>query len=282
MSPVVRLSGQPPSFLTTLHSGSEAAWHALLDLIYPPRCVSCGRIGSYYCDDCQTDLHFIKPPVCARCGQPLTHPGLCHICRKTTSPLDAVRSVVFFGGSIRFAIHALKYRNLPQLGEPLGNIMVDYINGRQLRAQYLIPVPLHVERQKMRGYNQSALLAQIISRATGVPIVNDALVRHRHTLPQVTLNASQRWANVANAFIVKKPELVAGKRFLLIDDVTTTGATLRACAQALKEKGASSVWGFTLARARRKPHLPHNAVDSYSQNKNVSAQPYHNQIPKPD
>jgi len=242
-------------FLTKIPAAGATVWQTVLDMLYPPRCVACGRIGSYYCRSCREDLHFIDPPVCFRCGRPLTEPGLCHICRRTISPLDGARSVLFFGGSVRFAIHALKYRNMPQLGRLLGAIMTGYIGPNSIHAQIIMPVPLHPERLKMRGYNQSALLALEISRHTSVPINGTALIRHRHTRPQTTLHAQERWENVAGAFSVPRPEIVAGKRIVLIDDVMTTGATLKACAQALKAAGAASVWGFTLARARRKPHV---------------------------
>ncbi len=118
-----------------------------------------------------------------------------------------------------------------------------------LPADVLVPVPLHPHRQRERGYNQAALLAQAFGKTVGIPVLTDVLFRCRNTVSQTTLNAQERRANVADAFTCV-PGSVQGKQVLLIDDVCTTGATLEACSIALRTGGAISVWALTLARAQ--------------------------------
>lgn len=118
-------------------------------------------------------------------------------------------------------------------------------------ADAIVPVPLHVARHRDRGYNQAALLARELGAGVGLPVVEDGLTRTRATAPQVGLSIPEREANVSGAFECSADSLV-GMKVLLVDDVFTTGCTLGAACSALKDAGASSVWAYTLARAR--PH----------------------------
>lgn len=131
-------------------------------------------------------------------------------------------------------------------------MLTDYYTHTPLPADVIIPVPLHRRRRRERGYNQSALLAQRLGWAIQISVRGDLLRRHRYTTSQTRLNAQQRSLNVQGAFSCAQRDVaktIAGKKVLLIDDVATTGATLRECAQALKDQGARSVWALTLARA---------------------------------
>lgn len=174
--------------------------------------------------------------------------------------VDGIRSVVLFEREARQAVHLLKYRNRPTLAEPLARLMADYWQMHPIPVDLVTAVPLHPARQRERGYNQADLLAQAFGRMIGVPVGSAVLRRARHTRPQVSLNAVQRRENVQSAFTIIAPTqfstrqggdslVVSGRRVLVIDDVCTTGSTLEACSLALKAAGASSVWGFTLARA---------------------------------
>jgi ComF family protein len=156
--------------------------------------------------------------------------------------------VAFFDGNLRRAIHRFKYDHRPELASVLGGIMSDYLSAHPLPADIIAPVPLHVERERTRGYNQSLLLATALGERNGLPVWTDALTRVRSTRTQTDLDASERQANVAGAFAANSR--VAGRRMLLIDDVCTTGATMDACSIALKERGAKSAWGLALARGR--------------------------------
>ena len=128
------------------------------------------------------------------------------------------------------------------------SMLADCYSDYQLTGDVIVPVPLHNSRYRERGYNQAALLAKGLSRLIGTPVNNKTLVRHRITKTQMTLNAAERKINVSNAFTCQSTAL-RGKKVLLIDDVCTTGATLDACAQALKQAGVCAVYGLTLARA---------------------------------
>jgi ComF family protein len=226
----------------------------LLDLVFPPRCASCQQTGTWLCDACREQITPIRPPICSRCGRPLTRPvsdvvSLCLACRHAPPTLDGIRSVAFFEGPLRLAIHRFKYRNGQPLAEPLGQLLADYLNQNHLPADVIVPVPLHPNRLHERGYNQSALLARHLGRVTGLLVVEGCLRRVKATAPQIDLTAAQRRENVAGAFDCIDDRL-AGRHVLLIDDVYTTGATLEACAAAVRAHGARSVWALTLAHGR--------------------------------
>jgi ComF family protein len=149
---------------------------------------------------------------------------------------------------MRQAIHQLKYRNLRALAAPLGQLLDDYLITNPIPGEVLVPVPLHRKRLRERGYNQSSLLARELGRLTTLPVVNDCLIRQRLALPQArTTTVEERQSNVAEAFTCYDQRL-RDKQVLLIDDVATSGATLNACAAALKAAGVLSVWGLVLAR----------------------------------
>ena len=149
---------------------------------------------------------------------------------------------------MRQAIHQLKYSNLRALAVLLAQLLYDYLVSNPVLGEVLVPVPLHQKRLRERGYNQSSLLAQQLGKLTNLPVVDDYLIRQRHAPPQArTSTVEERRSNVANAFSCRDHRL-QDKQVMLIDDVSTSGATLDACAGALKEAGATSVWGLVLAR----------------------------------
>ncbi len=151
-------------------------------------------------------------------------------------------------GVIRQAVYQLKYRNLRALAVTLAKLLQDYLAANPIPGEVLVPVPLHQKRVRERGYNQSGLLAAELSKLTSLPVVDDCLIRQRHAPPQAkTPTVDERRGNVANAFTCHNSKL-QNKQILLIDDVSTSGATLDACAVALKAAGATSVWGLVLAR----------------------------------
>ncbi len=219
-----------------------------LDLLFPRWCIGCGREGDFLCQSCRQLLPRIMPPLCPRCGRPQPSGILCSSCVGWQAEIDGIRSPFRFDGVIRQSIHQLKYRNLRALAQPLVKLLQDYLVANPVPGEVLVPVPLHQKRLKERGYNQSRLLARELGKLINLPVVDDCLARQRHDPPQArTSHIEDRWFNVAGAFICRDQKL-RDKRVLLIDDVCTSGATLDACAVALKEAGATMVWGLVLAR----------------------------------
>jgi competence protein ComFC len=219
-----------------------------LDLLFPQWCVGCGKEGYFICHPCRQSLPRIMPPLCSRCGRPQSSGILCPSCVNWQAEIDGIRSPFRFDGVMRQAIYQLKYRNLRALAVPLAKLLQDYLTTSHVPGEALVPVPLHQKRLRQRGYNQSHLLAQELGKLTNLPVVDDCLIRLRHAPPQArTSTVNERRSNVADAFTCRNQRL-QDKQVLLIDDVSTSGATLDACAAALKAAGASSVWGLALAR----------------------------------
>jgi competence protein ComFC len=216
--------------------------------LFPRWCIGCGREGDFICPSCLKSLPRIKPPLCPRCGRPQLHAILCPSCAGWQAEIDGIRSPFRFDGVIRQAIHELKYRNLRAIAGLFARLLNDYLVTNPVPGEVVVAVPLHPKRLRERGYNQSQLLAQELAKLTKLPLIDDCLIRERHSLPQArTANVVERRSNVANAFSCRDRRL-KGKPVLLIDDVSTSGATLDGCARALKKAGATSVWGLVLAR----------------------------------
>ena len=221
----------------------------LLDLIFPPRCASCNQPGAWLCAGCLARVEWLSPPLCLHCGEPLPKGGRCPRWRQNPVLLDGLRSAAWHAGPLRSAIHHYKYRGQRILAEPLAGILLQAWLHDPPLTDLLLPVPLHPRRLRERGFNQATLLSHHLSQATAIPLDARSLQRRRYTAPQVELSGPRRLANVEGAFVYRGPPL-EGRAVCLIDDICTTGATLQACAAALREAGARSVWGFTLARPR--------------------------------
>ena len=228
-----------------------------LDFLFPRFCVGCGKEGQYICDSCQSSLARIDAPVCPKCGKPLLFTPnsfeidslLCSGCVDWQADIDAIRSPYRFEGVIRKAVHEFKYRNLRAIARQLASLLSNYlVTADSMPGDVLVPVPLHSKRLRERGYNQSFLLAKELSNLTGSRVNDTCLERNVYNVPQAkTRNVEERRLNVIGIFTCKNEDL-RDKKVLLIDDVTTSGATLNACASALKIAGAMSVCGLTLAR----------------------------------
>ena len=196
----------------------------------------------------------VEPPLCAGRENEIVTGELCAHCRTMPSHLECTRSVFYFDGPVRDALHRFKYDGLTALAVSLGGLMAACWMGHPLPADVVVPVPLHAARLRERGYNQATLLARemvrhLATRQVAPALHERLLVRQRATPPQVGLDAARRRENVRGAFRCSGKALT-GRQVLLIDDVCTTGATLEACAVALREGGARGVRALTLARAR--------------------------------
>lgn len=220
----------------------------LLDLVYPPRCAGCGRPGAWFCPACQAEAAPLPLTRCPACGSPAgERGGPCYRCRHPGSPLNGIFATAIFEPPIRPAIHRFKYGGLSVLAGPLAGRLGDTWLAAGLPGDLIVPVPLHPGREAERGYNQAVLLATALGVRLGLPTTADLLVRARPTASQTTLKIHERHANVAGAFACRGR--ADGQRVLLVDDVCTTGATMEACAEALRNAGAAAVWGLAVARA---------------------------------
>lgn len=225
----------------------QAYWSAL-DWLFPPNCGGCGQTGTRWCTRCHASVQKIEPPLCPKCGQKLPRAELCMRCQKAPPSYTALRSWAVFDGKARNALHQLKYRRNVGLGEMLARPLVELAQSEKWIIDLIIPVPLGLARLAERGYNQSSLLARPLSLALNVPYRPQWLTRAKETRSQVGLTAAERRLNVSGAFVAH-PTRVTGQRVLLVDDVTTSGSTLEACAEALFTAGARQVYGLTFARA---------------------------------
>jgi ComF family protein len=235
---------------------------ALLSLVFPDDCRICGAgldtasnipicrnclsapkplLAEYFCSQCQTP--FLN-------DAPLTDDGVCRLCALGLNSFDRAYSFGEYTGTLRKAIHLLKYGGIQSLSRPLGKLLVSAVP-RDDSFDVVVPLPLHWRRRWKRGFNQSELLARVVARRLGLPL-SKTLKRSRPTGSQAGLTNAQRRKNVAGAFAAARRSSVENKHVLLIDDVLTTGATVNAAAAALKRAGARRVTVLTLARVDRR------------------------------
>jgi ComF family protein len=224
--------------------------------VLAPACAACGDPLDHptdgpVCDRCWRSILPLTPPLCDRCGDPLpawravSLPlARCPRCRRANRSVDRARAIGAYDGALRAVIHALKYEGRRSLARPLAALMqtrgADMLDG----AGCAIPVPLHPSRRRERGFNQAADLARHI----GLP-ARHALRRLRATPTQTGLPAARRHGNMRHAFAAtREATALIGSVVVLIDDVSTTGATLEACARVLKAAGVREVRALTAAR----------------------------------
>jgi ComF family protein len=213
-------------------SVASLALEALVAALAPPRCAAC---------DARVRLLAVFCPSCAST-----------VTRESEGRITAgVDGALVYGGAIARAIGRMKYESRPDLAGPLGDLVWRAVQPRAaaLKDAAVVPVPLHPLRLAERGFNQSALLAGRLARRLGAPFEPRALVRVRETQPQMALDRESRRTNVAGAFRARDAGRVHGRRIVLVDDVTTTGATLEACEQALVVAGAGPIHRIVLAVA---------------------------------
>ena len=234
-----------------LHSLFEQAGRSILDALYPLECVGCGGAGRVICERCAGDLPVLKPPFCRICSAPGNF-ARCQACAESVRQFDGIRAPFRYAGTIRQAILALKYGGIRAAAPQLGDLLANFVEANPLPGEIVIPVPMHAGRQRERGYNQAELLARRVAAHCDLEYEEKLLFRTRQVQPQAGIgSAAERAVNVADSIGVSADGDgdVAGAGIILIDDVATTGSTLEICAAALKQAGATSVWGLTLAVA---------------------------------
>ena len=243
---------------------ASGGWAALreagLNAVLPPRCLGCGTmvaaVGSL-CAACWEAVDFLGPPQCASCGMPFAYDlgadALCGRCASRPPAFDRVRAVMRYGDVARHLVLNFKHGDRTDGAPAFSSWLVRAGRTLLAEADVLAPIPLHWRRLFSRRYNQAALLSAQVARLAGRPHCPDLLLRTRHTPSQGRLSPGQRRRNLRGAFAVnpRREATVAGQRVLLIDDVMTTGATISACAEALRRAGADGVDALVLAQVVR-------------------------------
>ncbi len=260
-----RAGATPPGLLARVRAGGVAALHRLADIVVPPLCLACRAPLADHdslCADCWRQVDFIRPPLCERLGIPLPFdagPGAISAAAAADPPAyDRARAVARYEGAMRQLVHGFKYHDRQDARHLLGRWLQGAGTELLSDADLLLPVPLYRLRLLSRRFNQSAELARELSRLTGVPCDPFVLQRTRRTPRQVGLTREQRRLNVRGAFKVAADRvgMVDGANVVLVEDVITTGATVEACARALRRAGAARVDVLALAMVTNPLHLP--------------------------
>ena len=233
---------------------------ALLSVFLAPLCAACDQpldepTRGPVCQNCWHNVHPFTPPLCDVCGEPLPswhvispESGACPRCRQTEHRISHSRAIGDYDGSLRAIVHALKYDRRRSVARHLAALLAQHGQAVLAGADIAVPVPLHRSRKRVRGFNQAAEIARHL------PVVSaDLLKRVRATVSQTDLPAAERQANVRNVFAARRNADVKGLVVVLVDDVSTTGATLESCARVLLESGAREVRALTAARVVSRP-----------------------------
>ena len=226
----------------------------VLDWIFPPFCCNCQRIGFEICPDCWNAIERILPKnSCRTCGKWISRGDICTECRSQPPSFEQIRSWAYYQGAARQIVTGIKYQRRFGLLPYLSPALADSIQSWGISFDFITPVPLGKMRFRERGYNQADLIAKPIARILNQSYHPGALERIHETRSQVGLDAGERRANLQGAFQANS-EICRNKSFLVIDDISTTGATLNACAEALRQAGAKKVYCFTVARTNLSPN----------------------------
>ncbi len=232
------------------HKGLRLA-SSLLSALYPSICPICSSPSDAFryapiCSGCWGTITRYSGPSCDICAVPLLseHSRRCGECLRKAPPFSTVLNYGIYSGALSEAIHLLKFRGIRRLAGPLGALLTELALPD---IDAVVPVPVTAKTLRERGFNQALLLSRALSKRLGLPILMDILYKKKETPPQIGLGAKERLANLRDAFEVRKR--LKGLRLLLLDDVMTTGATVRECSRMLLKAGASEVVVVTLARS---------------------------------
>ena len=252
-------------FLEGLRSWLTATSDALVSVIFPADCRICAELlvdsrRVPICPKCLASFKRIPATICELCGCPLSgfqlkegQPRLCPACQNKTYGFDCARSFAIYQGPLVRAILLLKFEQIGPLGTWFAERLAEVVASEhdKFAADIVVPVPLHRQRERERGYNQAALISKPLAKHLRLPHKRLLLMRTKARPDKRILSLEERWESVRGAFAMRPGSQVDSLRVLLIDDVLTTGATLDACARALREAGAKSVVALTVARAVR-------------------------------
>ena len=226
----------------------------ILDIFYPRCCPVCQKIlkdqRRMICPECEKKLRPIGHPRCYKCGKPIEEGEYCKDCQKHTHIFDQGRGIFVYDGIMRRSVTRYKYYGCREYGDFYAKAMYRdaWKNLNQWKPDLIVPVPIHKSKERLRGFNQAAYLAERLSCYTGIPVDTDLVQKVVKTKSQKKLNAMQRRKNLEKAFLVTKN--IRGKDILVIDDVYTTGSTIDAMAGCLRKRGAKNIYFLTVCIGR--------------------------------
>jgi len=220
----------------------------ILDIVFPKKCVACGKLDSLFCEKCRAKILFLKTQNCPFCLKITPRGRVCPSCNGK-SALTGVYVVAHFEEPLKTVIHQYKYEFIKALKDDLADIAWPYMEDFPKNA-VLTCIPSNSKRLAWRGYNQAEEIARILAQNTGMRFYPNLLKRTEYKIPQTQLRRKERFENVKNSFAKGKKVDLKGKQVIIFDDLVTSGATLDACARELRKMGATRVWGFVLARNR--------------------------------
>lgn len=223
----------------------------ILDLIFPIKCLDCGKEGDWLCDKCFKKIKFQENQLCPVCHKQEKNGRLCPACRRQKS-IDALLIACHYQDEIvQKIIHFLKYRYVRGLRPLFGRMLAEFIsrnNFGPFQNFFILPIPLHKKRERFRGFNQAEIIAEELAKIIKIPVNKNILRRSKHTSAQANLKAKQRSKNIKNAFVLASGLEIMGKSAILIDDVYTTGSTMNEAAGVLKKAGVKEIIGFVIAK----------------------------------
>lgn len=241
----------------------------LLDFLFPRTCLGCGKtglsaeasdpeakVGQYFCPSCIPKINIIDSQICPDCEKPSPFGQTHRFCQKKYS-LDGLISFFAYEGMIRKAIHQLKFKFVTDLSDELFKLMLKRMENEHFsqikrfitnEKPIVTSVPLYWYKENQRGFNQSEIFAQKLAKFWNLKFKKDLLIRSKFTQSQYGLNQEQRKENLQNALKVNPNYELLFTNYLIIDDIWTTGSTLKTCGSILKKSGAKAVWGLTIAR----------------------------------
>lgn len=251
----------------------RSAIDALASVLFPAPCRICGQAllaasRIPICKPCLNEFERLLDPLCACCGRPLLSPPgqatasqmessqqidlRCRLCRGSFYAFDRARSFAVYDRALSEAVLLLKYEQVASLADWFGARLAAIAQNAaaEWHADVVVPVPLHSDRRRERGYNQAELIARPVARRLNLRLNTNLLIRTKPRPPQLVLSRTEHWRSVRGAYATREGMKIDNLRVLLVDDVLTTGATLDACSRALRKAGASAVFGLTVGRVR--------------------------------
>lgn len=234
----------------------------ILDILLPVECIGCGQDNIWLCQKCLDKILINTEDICPVCKKYATYGETHTKCIRKTFLAGMLVATEKNNKLLKRSIHLFKYNFIKELAEPFGELLINKIKQILKETQpkglrfliddnwLVIPVPLHKRRLRWRGFNQTELLAEIICQEFKLVLENNILIRKKYTVPQAKLKRIKRLKNIQKAFDINKKyqDKITNTKILLVDDISTTGATLNECAKILKKYGAKEVWGIVLSR----------------------------------